>query len=284
MAMLLKGAPAASALDEKTAERIAALKEKGVTPCLAMIRIGEDAGAMSYEKGAMKRCAKLGIEVKNVVLPETAVNADLEAAIIEQNNDASVHGILMFRPLPKGFDENRACELIVPAKDVDGVSSGSSAAVYSGAGDGFAPCTAESCIEMLRHYGVEISGKNAVVVGRSLVIGRPVSMLLLRNNATVTICHSKTPDMAETIRRADIVVAAIGKAEALGGSCFAEGQTVVDVGINFSEEKGKLVGDVDFAAAEPIVGAISPVPLGVGSMTTAVLASHVVTAAEKQSM
>lgn len=281
MAMLLKGAPAAAALDEMTAARIEALKEKGISPCLAMLKVGEDAGASSYEKGATKRCSKLGIEVKSVALPETASQSELEAAIAELNADGDVHGILMFRPLPKGFDEARACELILPSKDVDGVSSGSSAAVYSGVGDGFAPCTAEACLQMLRHYGVEPEGKNAVVVGRSLVIGRPISMLLMQSNATVTVCHSKTKDMAELIRRADIVVAALGKAEALKGDCFAEGQTVIDVGINFSEEKGKLVGDVDFAEAEPIVSAISPVPLGVGSMTTAVLAAHVVTAAEK---
>ncbi len=281
MAMLLKGAPAAAALDEMTAARIEALKEKGVSPCLAMLKVGEDAGASSYEKGATKRCSKLGIEVKSVALPETASQSELEAAIAELNADGDVHGILMFRPLPKGFDEARACGLILPSKDVDGVSSGSSAAVYSGVGDGFAPCTAEACLQMLRHYGVEPEGKNAVVVGRSLVIGRPISMLLMQSNATVTVCHSKTKDMAELIRRADIVVAALGKAEALKGDCFAEGQTVIDVGINFSEEKGKLVGDVDFAEAEPIVSAISPVPLGVGSMTTAVLAAHVVTAAEK---
>lgn len=283
MAMLLKGAPAASALDEKTAAKIAALNEKGVTPCLAMLKVGEDAGAASYEKGAVKRCAKLGIEVKSVALSETATQAELEAEIEKLNADGAVHGILMFRPLPKDFDEGRACEMILPSKDVDGVTAGSSAAVYSGVGDGFAPCTAESCIEMLHHYGVKLEGKNAVVVGRSLVIGRPVSMLLMRENATVTVCHSRTKNMAETVRRADIVVAALGKAEALDGDCFSEGQTVIDVGINFSEEKGKLVGDVDFAAAEPVVAAISPVPLGVGSMTTAVLAAHVVAAAEKLS-
>lgn len=281
MAMLLKGAPAASALDEKTAAKIAVLNEKGITPCLAMLKVGEDAGAASYEKGTVKRCAKLGIEVKSVVLSETATQSELEDEIKKLNADDTVHGILMFRPLPKSFDENAACEMILPSKDVDGVTAGSSAAVYSGAGNGFAPCTAESCIEMLRHYGVGLEGQNAVVVGRSLVIGRPVSMLLMRENATVTVCHSRTKDMAQIIRRADIVIAALGKAEALGGDCFSEGQTVIDVGINFSEEKGKLVGDVDFAAAEPIVAAISPVPLGVGSMTTAVLAAHVVAAAEK---
>lgn len=281
MAILLKGAPAASALDEKTAAKIAALNKKGITPCLAMLKVGEDAGAASYEKGATKRCAKLGIEVRTVALPETATQHELEAEIKKLNADGTVHGILMFRPLPKGFDENAACEMILPSKDVDGVTAGSSAAVYSGVGDGFAPCTAESCLWMLKHYGVGIEGKNAVVVGRSLVIGRPVSMLLMRENATVTVCHSRTKNMADIIRNADIVVAALGKAEALGGDCFSEGQTVIDVGINFSEEKGKLVGDVDFAAAEPIVAAISPVPLGVGSMTTAVLAAHVVAAAEK---
>lgn len=281
MAMLLKGAPVAATLDRETAEKAAVLTAKGITPCLAMLMVGEDDGAISYEKEVTKRCKKLGIEVRCITLSETATQDELESRIRRLNDDDSVHGILMLRPLPEKFNEEKACEMILPSKDVDGATSGSSALVYSGFGNGFVPCTAESCLRMLRYYGIEIEGKNVVVVGRSLVIGRPVLMLLMSENATVTMCHGKTKNPARIIRGADIVIAALGKAEALGGDCFSEGQTVIDVGINFSEEKGKFVGDVDFAAAEPIVAAISPVPLGVGSITTAVLAAHVVAAAEK---
>ena len=201
-------------------------------------------------------------------------------AIAEINSDDSIHGCLMFRPLPKTLDEQTACAALNPRKDVDGITSGSMSRVYSGYGSGFAPCTAQSCLEMLKFYGVDPSGKRAAVIGRSLVIGRPVAILLMQANATVTICHTKTQNMPAIVRDADIVIAAAGKAEAIGAKYFREGQTVLDVGINWSETKQKLVGDVDFAQAEPIVDAISPVPAGVGSVTTAVLCKHVIEAAE----
>lgn len=201
------------------------------------------------------------------------------AQIAMLNSDSNVHGVLMFRPLPAQLDEVSACEALMPVKDVDGITSGSAAALYTGAGKGFAPCTAEAVIALLEHYGVVIEGKNAVIVGRSLVIGRPVSMLMLAKHATVTVCHSRTRNLAELTRRADIVIAAIGKTESLTADCFAPGQVVIDVGINYSESKRKLVGDVDFDAVAPLVGAISPVPAGVGAVTTAILAKHVVLAA-----
>ena len=187
----------------------------------------------------------------------------------------------MFRPLPKHLDENEACEALAPEKDVDGITRGSMASIYSGKGAGFAPCTAESCIEILKYNGVEMSGKRAVVIGRSLVIGKPVAMLLMANNATVTVCHSRTKDMPSVVKEADIVIACLGRAEMITADYFAPGQTVLDVGINWSEEKNKLVGDVAFDEVEPIVDAITPVPGGVGSGTTAVLIRHVVEAAEK---
>lgn len=281
MAEILKGAPAAAALDEKTIALVEELKGKGVTPTLAILRVGEDDSAVSYERGALKRCDKVGVAVKQVILPADVSQEELIGSIEALNEDDSVHGILMFRPLPKTLDEQAACAALDPRKDVDGITAGSSARIYSGSGDGFAPCTAQSCMEILRHYGVDPAGKHAVVIGRSLVIGRPVAMLLMAANATVTVCHSKTVNLPEITRSADIVVAAAGKAEAIGTEHFREGQTVLDVGINWSDAKNKLVGDVDFENVEPIVAAITPVPAGVGSVTTAVLVSHTAEAAAR---
>lgn len=281
MAEILKGAPAAAALDEKTIALVEELKGKGITPTLAILRVGEDDSAVSYERGALKRCDKVGVAVKQVILPADVSQEELIGSIEALNEDDSVHGILMFRPLPKTLDEQAACAALDPRKDVDGITAGSSARVYTGAGDGFAPCTAQSCMEILRHYGVDPAGKHAVVIGRSLVIGRPVAMLLMAANATVTVCHSKTVNLPEITRTADIVVVAAGKAEAIGAEHFREGQTVLDVGVNWSETKNKLVGDVDFENVEPIVAAITPVPAGVGSVTTAVLVSHTAEAAAR---
>ena len=186
----------------------------------------------------------------------------------------------MFRPLPGHLDEDLACEALDPAKDVDGIGRGALASVFVGRGAGFAPCTAAACIEVLDAYGIDLAGKKAVVVGRSLVVGRPMSMLLLERNATVTMCHTHTADLAATVRDADIVVFATGRAKAYGPECFRPGQTVLDVGINVDEE-GNLCGDVDFDAVESIVDAITPVPRGIGGVTTSVLMKHVVEAAER---
>ena len=279
MATILKGARAAAALDEKTLAAISGLRARGIRPGLGILRAGERPDDLAYERGAIKRCEKLGIAVKSVVLPEDVNHHALIAQLQRLNSDSSVHGVLMFRPLPAHIDERAACEALMVSKDVDGITSASAASLYTGGGDGFAPCTAEAVISILRNYGVQIEGKRAAVVGRSLVIGRPVAMMLMQRNATVTICHSRTEKLAEITRGADIVVAALGRAETLTAEYFSPGQTVIDVGINYSEAKGKLVGDVDFEAVEPIVEAISPVPAGVGSVTTAMLARHVVKAA-----
>ena len=280
MSNILKGKPVADALDLDTTARAEALKAKGITPCLAILRVGEREDDLAYERGALKRAEKNGVAVKQVVLPADVAQADLLAAIKDLNEDDAVHGVLLFRPLPKHLDENEACEALAPEKDVDGITRGSMATIYAGKGAGFAPCTAEGCIEVLKYNGIEMSGKRAVVIGRSLVIGKPVAMLLMANNATVTVCHSRTQDMPSVTKEADIVICALGRAEMIDGKYFREGQTVLDVGINWSEEKGKLVGDVLFDEAEPIVDAITPVPGGCGSATTAVLIRHVVEAAE----
>ena len=280
MAELWKGAPAAAALTEALIPRAQALRERGIVPTLAIVRVGERPEDLSYERGAMKRCEKVGIAVRQFLLTETSGQADLMEVIEEVNRDDSIHGCLLFRPLPRHMDEQAACAALAPEKDVDGITPGSLAAVFAGSGAGYPPCTAQACLELLDHYGYELKGKRAVVVGRSLVIGKPVSMLLLGRHATVTICHTRTADLPAECRRADVLIAAAGKAGVVGASCLSPGQVVIDVGIN-ADEEGNLVGDVDFAAAEPVVTAITPVPGGVGAVTTSVLARHVIEAAEK---
>jgi methylenetetrahydrofolate dehydrogenase (NADP+)/methenyltetrahydrofolate cyclohydrolase len=281
MAQLLKGGPAATALNEKTTARAAALREKGVAPTLAILRVGQRPDDISYEKGAMKRCDAVGVDVKSVVLPEDVTQEALMETIDSLNQDQAVHGILLLRPLPAHLDGEAARMALAPEKDVDGVTDGSLAGVFTGSGLGFAPCTAQAVVEILRHYEVPLKGAHVAVVGRSLVVGRPAAMLLMAQGATVTICHGQTKDAAALTRTADIVVAAVGKMGHFGAEYFRPGQTVVDVGIHFNEATGKMCGDVDFAAAEPVVEAITPVPGGVGAMTTSVLVSHVVEAAAR---
>ena len=280
MAELLKGAPVAEALAERCRAAVEDCKAKGVAPTLAILRVGERDDDLSYERGATKRCESVGVAVKNVVLPADVDQATMMATIEDLNNDASVHGVLMFRPLPSQLDEAACCEALAASKDVDAATTASLAHVFTGKGEGYAPCTAQACIEILNHYGIDPKGKRAAVIGRSLVIGKPVSMMLMAANATVTTCHTKTVDMPSVTREADIVVVAAGQMETIGAEYFKEGQTVIDVGIGWNEEKGKLCGDVIFDEAEPVVGAITPVPGGVGSVTTAVLVSHVVEAAQ----
>ncbi len=277
--MLLKGAPVAAAINEKTRARVEALKAGGVLPVLAILRVGENEADMSYEKGAVKRCSSLGIGVKNVLLPADVSEAELLSKVDELNRDGAVHGVLILRPLPRHIDDARVRDALSPAKDVDGITEGSLAGVFTGSGRGFCPCTAESCVRILDHYGIDCAGLRAVVLGRSLVIGKPVSQLLLRKNATVTVCHTRTRDLSSETRRADLIVAAVGRAGTLTAEHVSPGQIVIDVGVNVGAD-GKLRGDADFSAIEPIVGSITPVPGGVGAVTTAVLAEHVVRAAE----
>ncbi|MDD6189144.1 MAG: bifunctional 5,10-methylenetetrahydrofolate dehydrogenase/5,10-methenyltetrahydrofolate cyclohydrolase [Clostridiales bacterium] len=281
MAEILKGSAVAAALNARSTAKVEELKREGVSPTLAILRVGERADDISYEKGAMKRCAAAGVEVKNVTFPADVGQAELMAVLDGLNKDESVHGVLILRPLPSQLDEKAVCRALAPSKDVDGITSGSLAGVFTGSGEGYPPCTAEACMEILEHYGIECSGKRAAVIGRSLVVGRPVAMMLMARNSTVTICHTRTADIPSITREADIVIVAAGHAETIDGEYFRPGQAVIDVGINWSEEKGKLCGDVCFEEAEPIVSAITPVPGGVGSVTTAVLVSHVVDAAAK---
>ena len=280
MATLLKGAQAAAAMNERTAARAAALTARGIVPTLAVVRMGAREDDLSYERGVINRCAKVGVAVKPYLLEADASQAQLLAVVEEINQDPGIHGCLIFRPLPAQVDDKAVRAALAPEKDVDGITDASLAGVFTGSRVGYPPCTAQACVEILDFYGIPLEGKRVTVVGRSLVVGKPAAMLLDRKNATVTICNSRTRNLPEICRQADVLVVAMGKRGAIGGDCVAPGQTVVDVGIH-TDENGKLCGDVRFAEAEPVVAAITPVPGGVGAMTTSVLAAHVVDASEK---
>lgn len=277
---ILKGAPVAEALSIELSERVRALGERGVVPCLGMIRIGERAGDLSYERSASKRCEALGIAIRKRLLDESVTEQELLAVIAEMNADDTVHGILFFRPLPEGMDMRAICDAIAPEKDVDGVGARSMADVYMGAEHGFFPCTAQAVMEMLHYYQIPVCGKRAVVVGRSLVTGRPAALLLLREHATVSICHTRTEDLAALTRQADLIVTATGHINTLTREHLTRGQVVIDIGLTYDEARGKLCGDVDHEAAEEIVDAISAVPGGIGAVTSTVLCAHVIEAAE----
>ena len=279
MAMILKGAPVVAAMNEANAARCEALKAKGITPTLAVVRVGAREDDLSYERGVMTRCGKVGVAVRQYLLPADAAQEQLLDVIHGINADPAIHGCLLFRPLPKQFDDRTIRAALSPEKDIDGITDGSLAGVFTNTAIGYPPCTAQACLEILRHYDLPLSGKRAVVVGRSLVVGKPAAMMLDRQNATVTLCNSRTQNLPALCREADILVVAMGKMGFIGGDCLREGQVVVDVGIHVNAE-GKLCGDVRFAEAEPVVGAITPVPGGVGTVTTSVLVSHVVDAAE----
>ena len=289
MAKQLLGKEVNEALVAALQARTAALEEKGVKACLGIIRLGENPSDLSYEKGATKRAEEVGVAVKNYILPETATKEEVLKVIDEVNADDSVHGVLMFRPLPKHLknDQDEICNRLAPKKDVDSMTHMSNAGVFEGQDLGYAPCTPAACMEILDHYGIDCKGKNAVVIGRSLVVGKPAAMMLMGKNATVTICHTKTVDTAAICRKADIIISAAGVLNSLTKDFVSEGQIVIDVSMNWNPEKitskgkGGMSGDAVFAEVEPIVGAITPVPGGVGAVTTTVLMKHVVEAAEK---
>lgn len=281
MAQILKGAPVAAAIDAATAERSAALAERGIVPTIAILRVGEREDDVYYENAAAKRCGKLGINVVKFTLPATVSQQDVIDCVEKINSDDSIHGALIFRPMPKSLDEEAVRQSLRPEKDIDGITDISMAGVFTGTKSGFAPCTAQSCMEILKFYGIDPKGKKAVVLGRSLVIGRPVAMMLMEANATVTICHTRTENISIETKNADIVIAAVGRAKVAGEEYFRAGQVVLDVGMNALPD-GKMCGDVDFEAAEKVVSAITPVPGGVGSVTTSVLLRHVVEAAERK--
>ena len=281
MAEILKGAPVTEAMNVKMSADVAALKEAGAIPTLAILRVGERPDDLSYERGAMKRCEKVGVAVRQVILPGDVSQEDFDRALTALNEDAAVHGILMFRPLPKHLDNERARQMLAPEKDVDGCTDASLAGVFTNSGTGFPPCTAQAAMEILHFYGIDPKGKKAAVIGRSLVVGRPVAMMLMHENATVVNLHTRTVDPAAIARKADILIAACGQLRAVDRSYTHPDQVIVDVGINWDEAAGHIAGDVDFEAVAPYVKALTPVPGGVGAVTTGVLVSHVVEAARR---
>lgn len=291
MARLLLGREVAAAMSARLSVRAEALREQGVAPKLAIVRCGETPSDLSYERGAMNRAAQLGVEVDVHALPENVDKDALIAKIHELNKDASVHGVLLFRPLPKPLRpfEDDIRNALAPAKDVDGMTDLSLAGVFEGRDDlGFAPCTPQACMEILDHYGIDPMGKRAVVIGRSLVVGKPLAILLLGRHATVTVCHTRTADVAGEARSADILVSAAGALHSLTAEYVRPGQIVIDVSVNWDPDKpnakgglGGIAGDAAFDEVAPIVDAITPVPGGVGAVTTSVLLAHVIEAAER---
>ena len=287
MAKQLLGKEVTAALNEKIMGQVAELKEKGIEPKLCIIRVGENSSDISYEKGATKRCETLGVAVEKILLPEEVTKEELLAVIDKVNKDTSIHGVLLFRPLPKHLkaDQSEIENALDPAKDVDCMTDGSMSGVFTGKPLGFPPCTPQACMEILDYYGIDCKGKNAVVIGRSLVVGKPAAMMLMAKNATVTICHTKTVNTAEIAKNADILVSAAGVLNSLTKDYVRPGQVVIDVSINWDAEKpnskggkGAIAGDAVYSEVEPIVEAITPVPGGVGAVTTSVLVGHVVEA------
>lgn len=273
---ILKGLPVANAINEKLMEQVKSIE--GPLPHLAIIRVGERPDDCSYERGAVKKMDKVGVRCTTYTFDADIDNETFQAEFDKINENPDIDGILMLRPLPKQLDEKQIENKIDPRKDLDGISPLNLAKVYAGDESGYAPCTAEAVIEMLDYAGIDIKGKRVTVVGRSLVIGKPVSMLLMKRNATVTVCHTKTVDMAGTCKNAEILVAAAGSARMIKKEYVADGAVVIDVGINVDDE-GNLCGDVDFDAISDIAAIATPVPGGVGSVTTSVLAKHLVKAA-----
>ena len=282
-AEILKGKPVADAITAKTRIKVAELMKHGICPQLAIVRVGANESDIAYEKGAAKRAERVGVKIKNVVLPEIVSQEELINEINSLNRDDAVNGILLFRPLPGHIDDAAAGQSILPAKDEDGITDLSLAGVFTGKETGFPPCTARACMEILEYYKIPVKGMRAVVVGRSLVVGRPLAMMLMQKNATVTICHTKTDaDMMERIcKEADILAVASGRPGTVCGKHTNSTQTVLDVGINV-DENGNMCGDACFDEISEAAGAVTPVPGGVGSVTSSILMLHTVEAAMRQ--
>lgn len=281
MANVMKGIEVANAMKEAMIKEVEALKAKGLNPTLGIVRLGARPDDLAYEKGAIKRAEAVGVGSKVFEFPETMTQDELIAELKKINEDKSVHGILLFRPLPKHIKEDVIKYVMSAEKDIDCLNPVNVAKVFEGDDTGFAPCTPTACMEILEHNKIPLAGKKVVVMGRSLVVGKPLAMMLLKKDATVTICHSKTKNVEETCRNADILIAAIGRAKMLTAGYIPKDGVVVDVGINL-DENGNLCGDVDYAAAEGIASYITPVPGGVGTVTSSVLAKHVIKACKAQ--
>ena len=276
----LLGKPVGDAINESLKATIADLEGKGIVPTLAVVRVGAREDDLAYERGIKKKFSDMNCQVTVVELPEDVSQEDLDETVKALDNDSEIHGILLFRPLPKHLTDKNIVNTISYGKDVDCMGNANMAKLFAGDKDGFAPCTAQAVMEMISHYGIDIKGKKVTVIGRSLVIGKPVALMLIGGNATVTVCHTKTADLKAECLAADIIVAAAGKAKMITKDYVRPGQIVLDVGMNVDEE-GKLCGDVDFAGVSEIVDSITPVPRGVGSVTTSVLLKNTVTNASR---
>ncbi|MGL5347653.1 MAG: bifunctional 5,10-methylenetetrahydrofolate dehydrogenase/5,10-methenyltetrahydrofolate cyclohydrolase [Peptostreptococcaceae bacterium] len=278
---IIKGKPVADQMSESLIQEVNELVKVGINPKLTIVRVGARGDDLAYERGALKKCQTIGIETEVLELAEDITQEQYIEELTKLNNDDNVHGILCFRPLPKQLDEEAIKYVISPEKDVDCFSPINSAKVMEGDTTGFPPCTPTAVVEILKHYNVDLKGANVAVLGRSMVVGKPAAMLLLNENATVTICHSRTKDLAEVTSKADVLVAAVGRARMVKENFVKEGAVVIDVGINVDEE-GNLCGDVDTNAVLDKVSMVTPVPAGVGSVTTSILAKHVIKACKLQ--
>ncbi len=275
----LRGMPVTKAITESLETQIQNLKEKGIEPKLSIVRVGNREDDLSYERGVYKRFQSVGALVETKELPKMVSQEKLEQCITELNKDERVHGVLVFRPLPKQLKEERIKILLAEGKDVDCLTTANDAHVFLADGKGYAPCTPQAVMELLEFYNIDMTGKKVVVIGRSMVVGKPLAMMLLAKNATVTICHTKTKDLKEECKRADLLIAAAGVPKLVTEEYVREGQIVIDVGIHMVEDK--MCGDVDYEAVAEKVDAITPVPGGVGCVTTAVLLKHTVMSAQK---
>lgn len=277
--IILKGADVSARIKEEAETALVSMN--GPVPKLAIVRVGENPDDMSYERGAVKKLAAFGLETKSYVYPQDISDSEFKEAFARINSDPAVDGILLLRPLPKQINESDIEQMIDPDKDLDGISPANIAKVFSGDASGFAPCTAEAVVEVLKANRIPITGKRVTIVGRSMVVGKPLAMLMLKENATVTVCHTRTADLKGTCLNAEILVAAAGRARMLNGEYVGKDAVVIDVGINVDED-GKLCGDVDFDSLDGIASMATPVPGGVGAVTTAVLAKHLIKAAARK--
>lgn len=280
MGQIIKGKPVADAITAELVKDVEVLKSKGIEPKLKIVRVGAREDDLAYERGALSRMEKCGIKAEVLELPVDICQADFVKELKAVNDDPSVHGILLFRPLPKQLDMEEIKFVVDPVKDIDCMNPLNAEKIFEGDKTGYPPCTSQACVEILDHYGIDMKGKRAAVIGRSMVVGKPLAMLLLDKNATVTICHSRTNDLPGVCRQAEVVIAAVGRAEMVTGDFISEGAVVIDVGINVNAG-GKLCGDVKFDECVDKASMITPVPAGVGSVTTSVLAKHVVKACKQ---
>ena len=278
---LLKGKPVADKIKEKTADITAGLLEQNIAPTLGILRVGENGSDIAYENSAVKAAGAVGVHVEKYIMPADSKEDDVLDVLKVMNEDDSIHGIMIFRPLPGSMDEDLIRNHISPRKDIDGISDASLGGLFTGERRGFPPCTAEAAMTILDFYGIDPAGRRAVVIGRSLVVGKPLSMMLLDRDAAVTVCHSRVArEKTEALcREADIVISAAGRLRTVGEAHTNPAQVIIDVGINFDEE-GKMCGDVDAEAVYDKVAALTPVPGGVGGVTTALLMYHVALAAQ----